>query len=157
MVLRSLHSFFFKWNWPSPCKARVRSSISQSKGKWIMFRIHIALEMSWHDIVIDIFLEAHKPGEGRRAGVTRTWMKDTIHIQKKALIRKLYTHCKIKLNFIQILNYYLHTHCHVQRKNQSWKHWKKKSRCFLLNWEATPYNSASECEWIQFLPRSHYF
>lgn len=61
---------------------------------------------------------------------TVTWTKvwhelkwDMFHIQKKALIRKLYTHCKIKLNFIQILNYYLHTQCHVQRKNQSWKHW----------------------------------
>lgn len=81
----------------------------------------------------------------------------TLHIQKKALIRKLYTHCKIKLNFIQILNYYLHTHCHVQRKNQSWKHWnKQKSRCFS-NWEATLYNSASECKWIQFLPLYHNF
>lgn len=55
---------------------------------------------------------------------------DIFHIQKKTLIIKLYTRCKIKLTFIQILNYYLYTHCHWTGDNQ--KAESKGSVCVLL-------------------------
>lgn len=79
--------------------------------------------------------------------------RDTVHIQKKTLIRKLYTHCKIKLNFVQILNYYLHTHCHWTGGNHKAESIDRKDQVYFLKpvfffccccREATLYNSASE-------------
>lgn len=70
---------------------------------------------------------------------------DIFHIQKKTLIIKLYTRCKIKLTFIQILNYYLYTHCHWTGDNQKPKVkdqyvYFSKSVFFSFK-EATLYNS----------------
>lgn len=77
--------------------------------------------------------------------------RDIVHIQKKTLIRKLYTHCKIKLNFVQILNYYLHTHCHWTGGNETAESTDRKgsgvlfkARVLFFCREATLYNSASE-------------
>lgn len=65
-------------------------------------------------------------------------------LQMKALIRNSYIHtCRIKLNFIQILKYYLHTHSNVQKKNKCNGGLGGWVNLYYALMQKTPYNSVS--------------